>query len=350
MTARSGETPDPEELDATAEAIASTLQEVRAIDGGIKNGQAKERLLSGLKARNLPDRRMKLIEAESPTVLLHLGDNHTFRQRAAAMGIELPSTDRGAATGAVGSQAAAEPMYATAQKVVPAIVAASNRDAYTFITAPANDDEIAKDVNIDQGVKRVLGKDGHFVRANHYSIEKGVDDLKDKIGQRIAEFNTAVNTDKRATTRWAIRVLSTRDKAAIVAFLRQELGRINNGDEKAVELAMSKVRMIVIGYEKGQRMNPVIDLFVDFGMMELDRYGKPGEYVMLEADKMLMIKSDVARLLRESTTNLDGVNAGNVEDYLKKIFEGVEVLRIRAIDWKSMQDWKDRQDAVLTSL
>jgi hypothetical protein len=63
-----------------------------------------------------------------------------------------------------------------------------------------------------------------------------------------------------------------------------------------------------------------------------------------------MIKSDVARLLRESTTNLDGVNAGNVEDYLKKIFEGVEVLRIRAIDWKSMQDWKDRQDAVLTSL
>jgi hypothetical protein len=118
-------------------------------------------------------------------------------------------------------------------------------------------------------------------------------------------------------------------------------------NEDAVNKALAKVRVIVVDVRDARHLNAVIDLFVDIGMMEYDRYGKPDGY---PGEPTPGFKEDLANLMRQSVTNLEDVKGANLDEKIKKIFEGTLSLIIRPIDWKSIQEWKAAQDAVLKSL
>jgi hypothetical protein len=355
-------TEEAAKLDGAMATVAGMIQEAKSSPRPAVNGEGKRKMSNGeaeaFKARILakivlPDD-LKKIESESPSVLLNLGNNGTWRQRLADMndGRALPAFGTRAVR--VETAVALPAIYKSAQETIPAIVASVNKQAYTYVTAPANDDELVKDVNIDKGVERVLGRDGHFVKANHYSLAGGAEALKkllmgkDGDYRLLAEFNDIVNKDRdrNHTARWAIRVRAE-DRGEILKLLESKMRELNKDDEEAFNRVWARMYVIPISVPAEARLNPVIDLFADFGMLELDRYGRPKEY---PGSPSPSFKASVARLLKESTTNFDDANADTIMEIIKRIFSGAETLRIRAVDWKSFQDWKKHQDAVLSSV
>jgi hypothetical protein len=267
-------------------------------------------------------------------------------------GAELPSF--AAEEVAVAAERRMPQNYAIAGEAAVIIMAEANRDAKTFMTAPAREEEIDPDKGIDRRVEGFLEK-RHAVQVSHYKIGSGDDWRKDvllpAITATLPQFIAAVTASGGLTTRWAIRVLSPEDKEYVTGIIREGLradksthDKYGNVVESAVSLALSKVRFIIINADNAPRMNPVMDMFLDFGSMELDRYGK--EY---RGEPSYSFKEKVARLLSVSTTNFDYVDGNTIEKVIKDIFEGSLILRIRAVDWEGLKDWKDAQDALAVS-
>jgi hypothetical protein len=173
--------------------------------------------------------------------------------------------------------------------------------------------------------------------------------MERQVMKTLSEFSASAR--EHVSTRWIIRALTLDAKGRILKKIEESLRDINTDDdgkvdEEAVKDALAKVNVIAETVPDGKHLNPVIDLFADIGIMELDRYDK-GCYQGAATPEF---KETVAALLRTSTTNLANLTGSNVEDMLKKIFSGNIVLMIKATDWKSIDEWKRNNDAVLKSL
>jgi hypothetical protein len=81
-------------------------------------------------------------------------------------------------------------------------------------------------------------------------------------------------------------------------------------------------------------------------MMECDRYGKAGQY---EEQIPEELAQKFSNLLALSISNFEDFNGLSAEEMLKRIFGGL-ALKIKAIDWKSIDEWKKRNDEVLQAL
>jgi hypothetical protein len=112
----------------------------------------------------------------------------------------------------------------------------------------------------------------------------------------------------------------------------------------------NNMRFVSANIGQPQHLNTVIDLFADLTMLECDRYGKPDGYPDQAVPRELEQK--FRSLLKSSITNYDELAAGAADlvEVLRRIFEGSVLLRIKAVDWKSIDQWKRSNDELLRSL
>ncbi len=266
--------------------------------------------------------------------------------RASAPRPEILRTEPAEVTRAsVSGKTESEVLYAAAANIVPQIARLIKRDAPTFDLAPAKFEDISPTTSSARDVERVLGKGGHVITARHYAIGTTTEDTYNSLEKRIEtsnmidDFNRAVSRNKAA--RWIIRVVSREHKNKIERYLEGKLS----------PLALARTNVIIedIGrMEDTQHLNPVMDLFVDIGIMEINRYTM-GDYEGRGTAEFEEFKKRVANLLSMSVMDL-AVDGDNLEDVLKRIFEGNIILQIKKIDWRAIQEWKKDQDAVLRSL
>ena len=246
-------------------------------------------------------------------------------------------------------------LYGAAQKTIPQIMEVINKNSPTFDTAPAPEDDISPTTNCDRSVEQLLGKEGHAIYARHYKVGKTAEESFNNLlshmekSDIIQKFDAAVKSNP--SSRWMVRVLSLDAKSRVERHIKQELVKLNTNeagkvDENAVANAFNRIHVMVETVKDAAHLNTVIDLFVDIGIMELDRYTQ-GDY---EGQATVEFKNDLANLLRLSVTNLENLSGNTLEEILKKIFEGSVILMIKAIDWKSIQEWKKSQDEVLRAL
>ena len=114
------------------------------------------------------------------------------------------------------------------------------------------------------------------------------------------------------------------------------------------------VKVIDVDIGLIEHVNPVVDLFTDVGMMELDRYEK-GDYkgeippdlvnnvtrlLNLSLDGIITLKGEILEKLTGKT--LSGV--------LKQMFMGEVYLLIKRIDWESIRERVKAEEAVLKAL
>ena len=62
------------------------------------------------------------------------------------------------------------------------------------------------------------------------------------------------------------------------------------------------------------------------------------------------LKNRFLALFKLSITNFDDFKTDDVKMILDSIFKLKILLQIRPVDWKSIDDWKRAQDAILQSL
>jgi len=253
-----------------------------------------------------------------------------------------------------------EELYKEAQALIPELISVINRGAPTYDIAPASFEGKSKVMNLLRRAERTMGRKAHTINARFYSFEGKEDDeswyegLKQELTEMLPSFNQdAVTND---ATRLTIRVLDrgksmTREmrRADLRAFLVAELTKLNNNRVLSEKIVNEKILIIDEHVQDAEHLNSVIDLFVDIGIMEMDRYNKvkEGAYKM---DIPYDCKAHLAELLRLSVTNLEDVTPENLISKLNLILSGDTVLMIKAINWETLRKWKESNDAVLMAL
>lgn len=242
----------------------------------------------------------------------------------------------------------AVPVYETLIDSAPEIVSILSRDVDTFDLAPAPAEDTAKSESIDKTAERRLKKNGFGVYADNYAYGTGEDwykRLTDAFDGMAKQYADSVR--KSPTARFAVRMIGTERRADLEAHIAQILAKYLEGDE--LKLAIARVRVISIDLSDATHLNIVPDLIADILAMEFDRYaerdypgdGRAPEGIVRHLARVFNMTAMIPRL---SETDQDAVR-----DFLTRIFRG-ELLRIRAIDWKTIDAWKKSQDAVLQAL
>ncbi len=247
-------------------------------------------------------------------------------------------------------------MYASAQLIVPEIAKILRRGSPTWDISPAaSEEDIAPQTSNNRTAEQILGKQGHEIHAKSY-LAKGdwVKNLKDLLEKTLPDFAAA---QPNPTTRMAIRLMPDVEglegrvikeiKSAIQKFFESR----GYSEQQIKEIFDRQVHFIPIRIENVEHLNSSIDLFTDLGMMEIDRYIRgdyPDELPPELRDRFLA-------LLKLSITNFDDLmklvkTEEDIIGILNAIFKINILLRIRPVDWKSMDEWKKAQDAILQSV
>jgi len=247
------------------------------------------------------------------------------------------------------AKVAAAPVYDAARALVPTIVDMMMRGAPTYSIEPAiSIEDVASTTSNNRTAEQLLGKRGHDIHAKSYLADEN--STKAIIGiltKMLPGFCKDIAKDPK--TRLVIRLVSKDGKASakadIIKFLEQELLKITDA-ATAKSIIEEKIRFVEAQIGDATHLNTVIDLFTDLTMMECDRYGKPGQY---EEQIPEELGQKFSNLLELSISNFEDFKGLPVEDMLKKVFGGF-ALRIKAIDWKSIDQWKKQNDEVLKAL
>jgi hypothetical protein len=259
--------------------------------------------------------------------------------------VKKPETIKKTAVELTEAATKAKPMYRAAKKLIPSIANLMMRGASTFLIEPAASDEDISPVTSDNTkLANILGRDGHGIRVKSYvaegDIEAKIAAIKTALGRTLPEFLKASPDLK---TRLVIRIAlkDGEDWKAITEAIKTEL---LNRDVDAATIA-NQVRFVNAQIGDAKHLNTVIDTFTDVTMMECDRY-ESGQY---EGGVPEGLGRQFKSLLAVSITNFSEFSGLTVEQILSKIFAGT-ALRIRAIDWKSIDEWKARNDEIIKSL
>ncbi len=256
-------------------------------------------------------------------------------------------------------------MYEAAKAIAPEIASALRRESPTYLISPAvSEEDISPTTSNNRTAEQILGKQGHEIHAKSYLVKGDwVKNLKELLENNLLDF--AKNADANLRTRMAIRIMADEKgnvpvegiKAFIKEFLKSKLPRKENEDDKKLEQRVDKiikdqVRFVPISIQNVKHFNSSIDLFTDISMMEIDRYIN-GNYPSEELPPQL--RDRFVALLKLSIVNFDDLmklvkTEQDIEGILNAIFKANILLQIRPIDWKSMNEWRKAQDAVLQSV
>jgi len=261
-----------------------------------------------------------------------------------------------------------EDIYEVAQKIIPKVIHAIRRHTHTFDIAPAHYEGESKAMSLFRTAERTLNKnDGPSIRARCYAFGNGnwYAGLEKQVESMLSDFYKKVNSEDQfisKPTRMSIRLL-TKDafnekgekiintEDAIVNFIIGHLMEEFKVDRsRAEKIAELHVRVIKVDVGEAKHLNNAIDLFADIGLMEYDRYVK-GDYKDESVPDSLLV--NLGNLLRLSVENRDYLKNLTVEgtmEELNKILTGAAILRIRAIDWDSLSEWRKKNDKILQSL
>ncbi|MFA5085883.1 MAG: hypothetical protein WC482_05920 [Candidatus Omnitrophota bacterium] len=248
-----------------------------------------------------------------------------------------------------------EPIYDAAKNIVPEIARALRRDSPTYLISPAaSEGDIAPTTSNNRTAEQILGKQGHQIHAKSY-LAKGdwASGLKKLLGNTLPVFLEDAGSNERS--RMAIRIMSDQDGKAvedIKKFIRDSIISLGYSPADADDIIAKQIRFVPISIENVLHLNTSIDLFTDIGMMEVDRYLKgnyPGEELPPE------LRDRFIALLKLSISNFDELakfvkTEEDVRGMLDAIFKVNVLLKIRPVDWKTIDDWKKAQDEILRSL
>ncbi|MDP2929610.1 MAG: hypothetical protein Q8O01_06095 [Candidatus Omnitrophota bacterium] len=249
----------------------------------------------------------------------------------------------------------AEPIYESAKNIVPQIARALRRASPTWDISPAaSEEDIAPTTSNNRKAEQILGKDGHEIHAKSY-LAKGdwMKNLKDLLEKTLPGFVKDAQSNPRS--RMAIRIMSDPEGATVNdvrSFIREFLVSKAHSAAAANKIIDTQIRFIPIDIQNIRHLNTAIDLFTDIGMMEIDRYIQgdyPGEELPPE------LRDRFLALLKLSITNFDDImkfvkTEEDIKGILNAIFKVSVLLRIRPVDWKSIDEWKRAQDAILQAV
>ena len=166
-------------------------------------------------------------------------------------------------------------------------------------------------------------KDGDWVK----NLERALDNIINKDNK---DFMESALTP---STRLSIRIVDKARQAEVEAYIRQRLASVgySAADAKAI---MERVRFIPVAIGPEIRsLDPALDLLVDVGTMECDRYIS-GTY---EGAPPPALRDGFLALLKIATNNMsEEILRGNIEEILKKIF--TSGLVAKPINWKSIDE------------
>jgi len=247
---------------------------------------------------------------------------------------------------------AREELYSAAEKMVPAIVDIIRRDVPTYDVAPADFEGKSKVEALLQEARRRLGSDGHNIHTGFYAMgagENSFENAKQEVESMMGLFSKDAAQDK--ATRMMIRLLSEPGRDVRGEMQSYIFGRLTEGyaipETEARAIVDNNVLIVEEQVADKAHLNNVIDLFIDIGTMEYHRYER-GDYPGQTAPDSLVVS--LTNLLRLSVTNLDDLTVNNLKDYISRILVGDIILMIKAIDWQSIREWKDKNDKVLQAV
>ena len=249
----------------------------------------------------------------------------------------------------------AEPIYESAKNIIPQIAGALRRASPTWDISPAvSEEDIAPTTSNNRTAEQILGKDGHEIHAKSY-LARGdwMKNLKDLLEKTLPEFVKDAQANPRS--RMAIRIMSDAEGVAVNdvrSFIRDFLGSKGYDPAGIGKIIDTQIRFVPINIQNIRHLNTTIDLFTDIGMMEIDRYVQgdyPGEELPPE------LREKFLALLKLSITNFGDImkfvkTEEDINGILNAIFNVSVLLRIRPVDWKSVDEWKKAQDAILQAV
>ncbi|MDP3730053.1 MAG: hypothetical protein Q8R14_00820 [Candidatus Omnitrophota bacterium] len=257
---------------------------------------------------------------------------------------------RASASGAAEEKIVSQsPNYGDANLSMQAINGSLRRGAWMLDIAPAlSEDGMQPYPDSRRYDEQMLDKTGHNIRTERYLAKgKWIEELKEKVARHMDEFIKEVALASSA--RMVIR-LTTDDKGTEktdIENLIKEYLKKTYTEDKADQIFNKHVKFVPVSFAGVTNTNAPIDLYVDIGMMEIDRYlndDYPGEILPAE------LKDNFVTLLRLSITNFDAFKTDDVKSILDKIFKMVVTLEIRPINWSTVDQWRKANQALLQSV
>lgn len=264
--------------------------------------------------------------------------------------------------------ALAEPIYRTAFDSARVIVDYLNRNVKTFDLSPAPLEDVGKTAAINKTASRTLNMKGFGVTADSYRFGNGEDwyaNMLSRLNPMLGQFAAEVHKGEN-TARFAIRImaektesLNEKTRKELLDHIRKQLAETFRYDTTAVDAIVQRIRIISIDVREAKHLNPVPDLLADILAMEFDRYVKEDypktgdkpvvpEQITEQLARMLNMTADIPELSKGATETM-GEFQDRIRDFMNRLYEG-ERLKIRAIDWKSIDEWRRSQDSVLQAV
>jgi len=261
----------------------------------------------------------------------------------------------------------AEGMYEAAGKLVMQIIRVIRRHVPTYDLAPAHYTGESKVMNLFKAAEKILKKNGGpAINARCYAFGDGewFDNLTGQIESMMEDFYKDVtNEDKSVSrpTRFMIRLLDRQvpdesgkkvdAKTTVENFIiNQLMTKFDLSKDLAKKIVDKHIRIIKVNVGHAEYLNNTVDLFTDISLMEYDRYRQKDYDEEAIPDSLL---KNLVSLLMLSTTDLGHLRDLTRESLfssLDNILNGLTILKIRAIDWSSLPEWKKRNDEFLQSL
>lgn len=251
----------------------------------------------------------------------------------------------------------AREMYASAQGIVPQVAKAMRRGSPTYLISPvASIEDIAPTTSNNRRAEQILGKEDHQIHAKSYLAQgEWPDALKELLRKTLPDFEKDLSNP---TTRMAIRFMPDKEGKIlkdIKDMIKNHFQAIDSekyNDTVIEQIFEKQIHFIPISMQDVKHLNASIDLFTDIGMMEIDRYIKgdyPGEELPPE------LRDRFLALLKISISNFDDLiklvkTEQDIRGILDAIFKINILLKIKPVDWSSVDQWRKAQDAVLKSL
>lgn len=253
----------------------------------------------------------------------------------------------------------AEEIYEAIKSAVPAMVDILKHDANTYIIAPAPLEDYAKTVDWANRLRRAMGENEQKVQAGYYKIGlnedwlNGTNGLASELNKEnmLPHFLDSAlgqwRSQGKAVARLCVRVQSAEHKDALLEYLKTKtrIGSLTDAEKTAV-LARIRVEIVEIG--SIEHLNPVPDFFTDMLAMEFDRYSQ-NDYPKDTMPKTLPDRLGMMLQLTTENITADMIKKDGIEAIMNAIFGG-EALKIKAINWKSIDEWKERNNAVVTAV
>ncbi|KJJ85334.1 hypothetical protein OMAG_000804 [Candidatus Omnitrophus magneticus] len=253
-----------------------------------------------------------------------------------------------------------------------------SRKAPTYVIEPSKS---IKDAAISTGIlsacQKKAGKEGQLFYARNYTADENwIKNIQRMIDKLLPDFfNDVTSFGGKSVyenlTRMIIRIPSSRDIKQNDSNKNKILEYIKNSIEKYLEEngvhgafrhdmvihVLEKIKFVYVDMEHAEYLNTLLDFFTDVSMVECSRYEKDSEGRFksdsYNEDLPDSLKENFLSFLRLSSDNYSDIiaRAGtrDARKIINLIFEGY-ILRVKAIDWGSLQEFKSAEDAVLRSL